>query len=40
MSKNAIDPELAMRVRALSGECRQLGKNWDPHAVHALYDES
>jgi CheY-like chemotaxis protein len=35
-----IDPELSMRVRALSGACRQLGRNWNANSVQALYDES
>jgi len=35
-----IDPELSMRVRALSVECRELGRNWEAAAVQALYDEA
>jgi len=35
-----IDPELSMRVRALSMECRELGTAWEPGAAQALYDES
>ena len=35
-----IDPELSMRVRALSRQCNQLGKVWDPGHVHELYDEA
>jgi CheY-like chemotaxis protein len=35
-----IDPELSVRVRALSIECRQLGKDWDSERVQALYDEA
>jgi DNA-binding response OmpR family regulator len=36
----AIDSELSVRVRGLSAECRELGRNWDSNAVQALYDEA
>lgn len=35
-----IDPELTMRVRALSRQCTQLGKSWEPARVQELYDEA
>ena len=35
-----IDPELTMRVQALSRECAALGRAWDASQVQFLYDES
>jgi DNA-binding response OmpR family regulator len=35
-----VDPELSVRVRALSRQCGQLGSGWDPSQVQALYDEA
>lgn len=35
-----IDPELSVRVRALSRQCNQLGKAWEPADVQQLFDES
>jgi CheY-like chemotaxis protein len=35
-----IDPELSMRVQALSRQSRHLGHAWDSEQVQALYDES
>ncbi|HEX3124543.1 MAG TPA: hypothetical protein VHQ21_14710, partial [Rhodanobacteraceae bacterium] len=35
-----IDPELSLRVQALSGECAALGRAWDGSQVQFLYDES
>lgn len=37
---NETDPELGVRVQALSGQSRQLGNAWDSGQVQALYDES
>ena len=34
-----IDPELSMRVQALSQECAALGRAWDASQVQFLYDE-
>ncbi len=34
------DPELGMRVQALSRQSRQIGHAWDSEQVQALYDES
>lgn len=38
--QSEIDPELSVRVGALSVECRELGKRWDSQSGQALYDES
>jgi CheY-like chemotaxis protein len=35
-----IDPELSMRVQALSRQTRRLGDQWDQSQVQALYEES
>src|SRR5678816_3540204 len=35
-----IDPELSVRVLALSRECAALGRTWDASQVQFLYDES
>jgi CheY-like chemotaxis protein len=35
-----IDPELSVRVQALSRQSRHLGNAWDGEQVQALYDES
>jgi hypothetical protein len=35
-----IDPELSLRVQALSRECAALGRAWDASQVQFLYDES
>lgn len=39
-SATDIDPELSMRVQALSRQSRRLGDVWDAAQVLALYDES
>ena len=39
-SPTDIDPELSMRVQALSRQSRHLGNAWDGEQVQALYDES
>jgi len=36
----ATDPELTLRVQALSRECTHIGEEWDAEHVQALYDES
>jgi len=38
--ETAIDPELSVRVQALSRQCAQLGKSWDASQVQFLYDEA
>jgi CheY-like chemotaxis protein len=35
-----IDPEMSVRVRALSRQCAQIGAHWDTAEVQALYDEA
>lgn len=35
-----LDPELGLRVEALSRECRGLSTNWNPQRVEMLYEEA
>jgi CheY-like chemotaxis protein len=35
-----VDPELSVRVRALSRQCGALGSHWDVALVQSLYDEA
>lgn len=35
-----VDPELSVRVRALSRQCGQLGRLWEATLVQSLYDEA
>jgi CheY-like chemotaxis protein len=40
IKKNQLDPELGLRVEALSRECRSLTTNWDRERAGTLYEEA
>src|SRR5262249_32742586 len=40
MAKHEIDPELSVRVQALSEQSRSLGKSWDQEQAQTLFDEA